>query len=73
MSTTRNPTPQQTPSLPTNRAFVVQFHSRTDGSSPQWAGRVEHVSSGQAIHFDSWEQLQQFVAQVLQSLPEQPP
>ena len=64
---------KQAPSLPANHAFVVQFRARAAREPQHWAGRVEHLVSGQATHFESWEGLQQFVTQVLQSLPEQPP
>ncbi len=61
------------PALPTNRAFVVQFRSSSEDAHPQWAGRVEHVTSGHATHFSSWEQLQQFLAQTLTTEAERPP
>lgn len=64
---------QSPPALPTNRAFVVQFRSQSEGAHPQWAGRVEHVTSGHATHFSSWEQLQQFLAQILTTEAERPP
>jgi hypothetical protein len=54
----------QEPSLPTNRAFVAQFRSQEEMTPPQYEGRVEHLGSGQAIHFQSWEELWQFVEQV---------
>jgi hypothetical protein len=53
------------PTLPSNRAFVVQFRAATDVSSRQCTGRVEHLVSGQATHFESWEHLRGFVERVL--------
>jgi len=53
------------PSLPTNRAFVVQFRVQSTGTLPSYAGRVEHVVSGQAAHFQSLENLLAFIARVL--------
>jgi len=56
---------QHEPSLPTNRAFVVQFRAETELERGRWAGRVEHVVSGQATHFASLEELVAFMARVL--------
>ncbi len=53
------------PSLPTNRAFVVQFRAETELERGRCAGRVEHVVSGQATHFASLEELVAFMGQVL--------
>jgi len=53
------------PSLPTNRAFVVQFRAETELERGQCVGRVEHVVSGQATHFASLEELLAFIAKVL--------
>jgi hypothetical protein len=61
------------PSLPTNRAFVVQFRSQAKLTPPRYEGRVEHLVLGQATHFQSWKELQQFVKQVLTSVAEKPP
>ena len=52
-------------SLPTACAFVVQFHSMRDATRAHCTGRVEHIVSGQAVHFASWEELQAFIEQVL--------
>lgn len=54
------------PLLP-QRAFVVQFRKDADVVAGRWAGRVEHVTSGRASHFQSWEQLVAFVTAVLAS------
>lgn len=53
------------PTLPSNRAFVVQFRVATESASGQCAGRVEHLVSGQATRFESWEQCQHFIEQTL--------
>ncbi len=60
---------QHAPSLPTNRAFVVQFRAEADVDREQIAGRVEHVVSGQATHFSSWQELHTFIAQLLSRFP----
>jgi hypothetical protein len=65
--------PQPEPSLPTNRAFVVQFRAQPGGTPPHCAGRVEHVVSGQATHFASWEQLMRFIERVLTTVRDKPP
>jgi hypothetical protein len=56
------------PSLPSNRAFVVQFRPPSAGTSMMWEGRVEHVVSGQAQRFQSPEQLWTFITHVLTAL-----
>lgn len=61
------------PTLPTNRAFVVQFRSQAEATPPRYEGRVEHLVSGQATHFQSWEELQRFIEQILTSVAEKPP
>lgn len=50
---------------PTQRAFVVQFGRRSDTARGQFAGRVEHVASGRAGHFDAAEELLAFFGRVL--------
>ena len=64
---------QSQPTLPSNRAFVVQFRSSVADTTLQDIGRVEHVVSGQATHFDSWQDLQRFIEQTLGSVSEKPP
>ena len=59
-----------TPTLPSNRAFVVQFRSPTEEPQPCCPGRVEHIVSGQALHFDSWQALQAFIERTLTSVNE---
>ena len=53
------------PSLPTNRAFVVQLHAEAKVEQGEFRGRVEHVVSMRATHFDSLEELVAFVVQVV--------
>ncbi len=61
------------PTLPSNRAFVVQFRTAAERTSDHYAGRIEHLVSGQATRFDSWEHLQQFVKEMLTQVEEKPP
>jgi hypothetical protein len=42
---------QRLPSLPSNRAFVVEFRLPSKDRPMMWEGRVEHVVSGQAQCF----------------------
>jgi hypothetical protein len=55
---------KSTPLTP-DRAFVVQFRADTDVATGHVTGRVEHVASGQAGHFDSLEALLAFITRVL--------
>jgi hypothetical protein len=59
------------PTLPTNRAFVVQFRAQPTGAPPSWEGRVEHVVSGQVARFHSLEELLTFMSRVLTEVQEQ--
>jgi hypothetical protein len=51
--------------LPVNRAFVVQFLSKSKVQLGQFQGRAEHISSGQAFHFNSQQELFDFVLRML--------
>ena len=53
------------PTLPTDRAFVVQVHADATVEQGQVWGRVEHIVSGRATHFQSVEELVTFMVQVL--------
>jgi hypothetical protein len=55
--------------LSVTRAFVVQFDTYTAPACGRFAGRGEHVVSGQATQFHSLEALLMFVAQVLPARP----
>jgi hypothetical protein len=53
---------------------VVQFREETDVvGQGRFAGRVEHVVSGQATHFHSLEELLAFIARVLADVRTQSP
>ena len=56
---------ERSPLLPAHRAFVVQFRVDADVKAGRYAGRVEHVVSGQTAHFYSLEDLLGFIARVL--------
>jgi hypothetical protein len=55
------------------RAFVVQFGEGTQLEAGHVVGRVEHVVSGQATHFESLEALLAFLARVLREVQRAPP
>jgi hypothetical protein len=54
--------------LSARRAFVVQFRERTGKAPESFAGRVEHMVSGQATHFCSAQELTRFMRRVLGAL-----
>jgi hypothetical protein len=54
--------------LPVHRAFVVQLRATAVVAQSQLSGRVEHVLSGQAAHFDTLDELLAFMARVLATL-----
>lgn len=61
---------KQQPSLPTNRAFVVQFRVPDEETHLTQTGRVEHIRTGQTEHFHTLDQLLAFIEQTLISLTE---
>jgi hypothetical protein len=62
---------QNTPTLPTNRAFVVQFRDQSTGGRPLWEGRVEHLVTGQVTRFHSLEELVAFMRRILTEMETQ--
>jgi hypothetical protein len=61
--------PKNKPSLPSNRAFVVQLRWDADVEHGDFRGRVEHINSYQATHFESIEELIAFITRVVAALP----
>jgi hypothetical protein len=53
------------PSLPTGRAFVVQLHAEAELTKGRMKGRVEHIVSMKATHFDSLGALVLFMARAI--------
>lgn len=49
------------PSLPVQRAFVVQFRAEADVERGCFEERVEHVVTGQATRFHSLDELLAFL------------
>ena len=58
-------TTQDQPSLPTNRAFVVQLYAESKIEKGQFKGRVQHIASGQATRFSTMKALKAFMRCVL--------
>ena len=52
-------------SLPFNRGFVIQVEAQSDVMLKSFRGRVEHMASGQAIHFHCQEELLSFITSIL--------
>jgi len=50
-----------------SRSFVVHLRSDADLPAGRFVGRVEHVHSGDAMHFQSIEELVAFMAALLDS------
>jgi hypothetical protein len=59
---------EDAPSLPAGRAFVVQFSTKTDIERGPLIGRVEHVVSGQASHFQLLDELLAFIGHLLTTI-----
>ena len=64
----QNPPQTQEIRLPANRAFVVQFQGTEAGQAAPIAGRIEHLTSGHRVRFQSWEELQRFIEQEMAQL-----
>jgi len=59
--------------LSPHRAFVVQFRGAVESELGHFAGRVEHVVSGQAVRFQSLAEFLAFLKRMTTDEPEQPP
>jgi hypothetical protein len=59
------------PTLPTNHAFLVQLRAQSPEAPMAWAGRVEHVVSGQVTHFHDVGELLTFMQRVLAGMQRQ--
>jgi hypothetical protein len=60
--------PETQPSLPADRAFIVQFRIG-DRPMDDAEGRIEHVVTGAATHFAGWGELRAFVESVIDTAP----
>ena len=59
--------------LSPQRAFVVQFRGPVEAELGHFAGRVEHVVSGQAVRFQSLDEFLAFIERVVNEVSEKPP
>ena len=59
-----DPSPKNSPDL----VFVVQFRDPTEPGSARFAGRAEHVMSGQSTGFETPEELVDFFGRVMNQL-----
>lgn len=53
---------------PPNRVFVVQFYDSTEPESTRFAGRAEHLMTGQSTDFEAPEELVKFFGRVRNQL-----
>jgi hypothetical protein len=51
-----------------DRVFVVQFYDPTDPGAARFAGRAEHLMSGESTGFETPEQLVDFFGRVMNQL-----
>jgi hypothetical protein len=68
-----NKPPSDQSLLSPHRAFVIQLTENMDAEHGRWAGRAEHVTSGQATRFQSLDELLGFVSRILIAPAKQPP
>jgi hypothetical protein len=61
------PRTRPVPTLPADRAFVVQLSACTATELARVSGRVEHVVTGRSAHFRSLDQLLAFIARWLKA------
>ena len=57
--------PAVAPELPSNRAFVLQLSRDTGPTLEPFTGRVEHLTTGRRLSFDSFASLQAAVIRLL--------
>ena len=56
---------RQEPLLPSDRAFVLQLYADATRAPEHFRGRVEHIASGAATHFETVAALLAFSAPLL--------
>jgi hypothetical protein len=55
-----------------SRDFVLRLHSGTNAGAGRFEGHVEHVASGEALRFQSLEELLAFLTRVLSDADQKP-
>jgi len=63
-----DPSPKNSPDL----AFVVQFRASIESESAGFAGRAEHVMSGQNTDFETPQELVDFFGRVMDRIKPRP-
>jgi hypothetical protein len=64
--------PDQSPKNLPDLVFVVQFRDPTEPGAARFAGRAEHVMSGQNTGFETPEELIGFFGRVMKQLKARP-
>ncbi len=67
MNSVSNKNDDEPRTLPTNRAFVLQFRQFADLKQGRVEGRIEHIASGQASLFESLEEMVTFLEGIVSS------
>jgi hypothetical protein len=62
------PQTEEKPPLSPQWAFVLQFRAGANIAQGYCEGRIEHVVSGHATHFQSVEELLTFITKILDSV-----
>lgn len=60
--------PPPSPTLPAWKAFVVQFAADAAVRGPSCSGRIEHLSSGRRVRFESKDELVEVLGRLLEEL-----
>ena len=55
----------ESPELPTGMAFVLQLSRDTGPTLQPFTGRIEHLSTGRRVRFDSFEDFRAAVMRLL--------
>jgi len=51
--------------LPSERGFLLQLTSASRPPAGEFAGRLEHLSSGRRVRFSTWAEFEMAVAELL--------
>jgi hypothetical protein len=62
--------PEEVPTLPVWKAFVVQFSRETGAQPGTFVGRIEHMNSGRRARFASAQELVAALGKMLEQLGE---
>jgi len=59
--------------LPTDRVFLIRLSGRAEPTAGIHRGRIEHIRSGRTAPFSSFENVEQFISEVLSEVKEPDP